>query len=239
MARRAGSARRCRFLSYSITHFAPQGRAAVQRTAAPCGRELIISHMPRTRKNEAPIVVDGPVASIRHGDLGAYTVAFATFSTDVDPAPLFEGLPGNRCQCPHWGVVVVGELVVRYTDHVETFRGGDAYYIEPGHLPYPQAGTEVVEFSPTEELRLTMEVTRAKTARAGEMVRRRRTRRHRFHQFGGPLDTVGPRTPSSATCRSTRCFGRLAVGRGWPGCSFASSLRAPSYGSRSHAGQPE
>ena len=38
------------------------------------------------------------------------------------------------------------------------FEGGDAYYVGPGHTPILYAGTEVVEFSPTEELGRTMEV---------------------------------------------------------------------------------
>ena len=38
------------------------------------------------------------------------------------------------------------------------FEGGDAYYVGPGHAPILYAGTEVVEFSPTEELGRTMEV---------------------------------------------------------------------------------
>ena len=38
------------------------------------------------------------------------------------------------------------------------FEAGDAYYVGPGHTPILYAGTEVVEFSPTVELRQTMEV---------------------------------------------------------------------------------
>ena len=40
----------------------------------------------------------------------------------------------------------------------ETFEAGDAYYAGPGHTPILYAGTEVVEFSPTEHLGQTMEV---------------------------------------------------------------------------------
>jgi hypothetical protein len=38
------------------------------------------------------------------------------------------------------------------------FEAGDAYRVGPGHTPVLYAGTEVVEFSPTEELAKTMEV---------------------------------------------------------------------------------
>jgi hypothetical protein len=40
----------------------------------------------------------------------------------------------------------------------EVFEAGDAYYVGPGHTPILYAGTEVVEFSPTQELGRTMDV---------------------------------------------------------------------------------
>jgi hypothetical protein len=40
----------------------------------------------------------------------------------------------------------------------EVFEAGDAYYAGPGHTPVLFAGTEVVEFSPTDKLGRTMEV---------------------------------------------------------------------------------
>ena len=32
------------------------------------------------------------------------------------------------------------------------YRGGDAYFVPPGHTPVHHAGAEVVEFSPTDLL---------------------------------------------------------------------------------------
>ena len=114
--------------------------------------------MPRTRKSEAPVTIDADAIEGRYVDLDGYTVSFETFKEDVDPAPLFTGLPDDRCQCPHWGIVVSGRIVFRYPDHDETFRAGDAYYGAPGHLPLVFAGSEVIEFSPTELLNQTMSV---------------------------------------------------------------------------------
>lgn len=120
--------------------------------------------MPRTRKDEAPIGVDAPEITGRYVELDGYTVSFETFHVDVDPAPVFRGLPDDRCQCPHWGYVVAGRMTIRYADHEETFVAGDAYFIPAGHLPVLTAGTEVVEFSPTESLQQTMEVVGANMA---------------------------------------------------------------------------
>jgi hypothetical protein len=114
--------------------------------------------MPRTRKDEAPVLVDEPEITGRYVELADHTVAFEAFHTETDPAELFRGLPDDRCQCPHWGVVVSGRLEMRYADHTEIYEAGDAYYAQPGHVPWPHAGTEVVEFSPTDALRATMAV---------------------------------------------------------------------------------
>src|SRR3954452_18273276 len=114
--------------------------------------------MPRTRKDEAPVLVDVPVLEGRYIELDDYTVSFETFRDDADGPPLFRGLPDDRCQCPHWGVVVSGRLVLRFADRDESYEAGDAYYAPPGHVPVVTAGTEVVEFSPTEEYGRTMEV---------------------------------------------------------------------------------
>jgi hypothetical protein len=123
--------------------------------------------MPRTTKAEAPVAIDEDVLEGRYVELDGYTVSFETFKKDFDPAPLFTGLPADRCQCPHWGVVVSGRIVFRYADHDETFRAGDAYYGAPGHLPLVFAGSEVVEFSPTEQLKQTMSVVQQNMSSAG------------------------------------------------------------------------
>ena len=36
-------------------------------------------------------------------EIGGYTVGFETYTADADLAPLFVGLPDDRCQCPHLG----------------------------------------------------------------------------------------------------------------------------------------
>jgi hypothetical protein len=123
--------------------------------------------MPRTRKDEAPLIVDEPEVTGRYVELDDYTVSFETFHTETDPAPLFRGLPDDRCQCEHWGTVVSGKLEMRYADRTEIYSAGDAYFASAGHLPWPHSGTEVVEFSPTAELHGTMQVVSANLAAAG------------------------------------------------------------------------
>jgi hypothetical protein len=49
-------------------------------------------------------------------------------------------------------------ITFRFDDRDETFVSGDAYYVPPGHTPVHYAGAEVVEFSPSAELRETIGV---------------------------------------------------------------------------------
>ena len=114
--------------------------------------------MPSANKETTPVAVETDQLEMRYAELDGYTVGFETFKVDGDPAPLFAGLPDDRCQCPHWGYVVAGKVTFRYTDHDETYVAGDAYYGAPGHLPLVTAGTQVIEFSPTKDHAETMEV---------------------------------------------------------------------------------
>ncbi|GAA4288544.1 hypothetical protein [Georgenia daeguensis] len=88
---------------------------------------------------------------------GGYTAAFERYTADADLAPLLVGLPDDQCQSPHWGYVISGRVTYRSRAGDETFEAGDAYYVPPGHTPMLYAGTEVVEFSPTEELQRTID----------------------------------------------------------------------------------
>ena len=110
--------------------------------------------------------IDGLDAAYEDLD-GGYTVAFERYTADADPAAFFEGLPDDRCQCPHWGVVLRGRITFRFADREETYEAGDAYYAPPGHTPIVYAGSEIVEFSPTDALGETFEVLGRNLAAAG------------------------------------------------------------------------
>jgi hypothetical protein len=114
--------------------------------------------MPKASADSASQVEDMGVMVGRYEELGGYTVGFETFREHADATPLFKGLPDDRCQSPHWGYVKQGKVTFKYADHDEVYEAGDAYYAPPGHVPVVEAGTEVVEFSPTEEYGKTMEV---------------------------------------------------------------------------------
>ena len=114
--------------------------------------------MPRTSRESAAKVTDVGIVEDRSDELDGYAVGFTTFRQEVDHAPLLKGLPDDRCQCPHWGYLFTGRLTVQYADREEVVEAGDAYYMSPGHVPIIEAGSELLMFSPAEELKLTDEV---------------------------------------------------------------------------------
>jgi hypothetical protein len=102
-------------------------------------------------RDTAPNVQDPGPIEVRSGELGGYAVDFMTVRQGHDMAPLLVGLPDDHCQCPHWGYVLKGRMTLRHTNgETEVLQAGDAYYLEPGHIPTFEAGTEYVQFSPIE-----------------------------------------------------------------------------------------
>ncbi|MFD9893591.1 cupin domain-containing protein [Amycolatopsis sp. NPDC059027] len=112
--------------------------------------------MPKVSWDSATQVEElGPVRD-RYEVLDGYSANFTIFDEDIDATPLLKGLPQDQCQCPHWGYVIKGRMTVRLADRDEVYETGDAFYTPAGHAPLKhQAGTEVIMFSPEEELRKT------------------------------------------------------------------------------------
>ena len=111
-----------------------------------------------SKKTDIPVAFDVPEGKLRFVEWGGMTIELGDIASTMDPAPLFKGLEDDRCQCPHWGVVLKGTLRYRYADHDEVYSAGEVYYAAPGHLPLLEADTEYIEFSQTEELGKTMAV---------------------------------------------------------------------------------
>jgi hypothetical protein len=108
--------------------------------------------MAKAAKDTTPITMDVEMAEDRATVLDGYTVNFVTIRQDSDLAPMLASLPDGRCQCPHWGVMTKGRMTVSYPDREETFEAGDAFYMPPGHTPFAAAGSEFIQFSPSDLL---------------------------------------------------------------------------------------
>ena len=108
--------------------------------------------MPKVSKASATNRQDIGVGTVYNDVVGGYEIAFLDVRESNDLAPLLKGLPDDRCPCPHWGYVIKGKVTFTFADRVETFEAGDAFYVEPGHSPATQAGTEWVVISPEEQV---------------------------------------------------------------------------------------
>jgi hypothetical protein len=83
---------------------------------------------------------------------GGLSGEYFSLAAGVDTRPLFEGLDGNLCQCPHWGYVVKGRITTTDARGTrETVQANDLFYWPPGHNVLVEADAELVMFSPERE----------------------------------------------------------------------------------------
>ena len=113
----------------------------------------------RVAKDKVDVKMEIPGAVIRQrldfGDasgLGKISGECFTLAAGVDTTPLFQGLEGNHCHCPHWGYVLRGQITT--TDakgERETVKANDLFYWPPGHNVKVDADAEIIMFSPQRE----------------------------------------------------------------------------------------
>ena len=105
----------------------------------------------RASVQEIPLEMQVDGIETRGVEWGDQLVRHIDLPAGVDFTPLFQGLPGDLCQCPHWGYIVEGSIHLRYADGTEEVnRAGDVYYWPGGHTGWTDEGVTFVEFSPTE-----------------------------------------------------------------------------------------
>jgi hypothetical protein len=112
----------------------------------------------RGSKQELPVSYSGNGVELREAEWGDMNVGLEQFPVGLETAPIFVGLPDDRCQCPHWGYVISGRFRAIYKDREETLSAGDLYYLAPGHTTAFDEPTQLVEFSPRGEYQKTMDV---------------------------------------------------------------------------------
>ena len=102
-------------------------------------------------RDDVPVTIEDDNAQLRTAPAGGMTVAFMRLKKGADFAPALKGLPGDLCQCPHWGYMLKGRLKMKTNDGDQIYEAGQAFYWPPGHSPEALEDTEYVDFSPTEE----------------------------------------------------------------------------------------
>ncbi len=113
----------------------------------------------RVAKDDVDVRMEIPGAVVRQrmdfGDasgFGKISGEYFTLAAGVDTTPLFVGLKGNHCHCPHWGFVVRGTITTTDATGVEeTVHADDLFYWPPGHNVKVIEDAEIVMFSPQHE----------------------------------------------------------------------------------------
>jgi len=119
----------------------------------------------RITKSDVDVRMEIPGAVIRQqtgfGDVsgfGGVSGEYFSLASGVDTTPLFEGLEGDLCQCPHWGYVLQGRLTTTDADgRQETTQANDLFYWPPGHNVRVDEDAEIVMFSPQREHTLVID----------------------------------------------------------------------------------
>lgn len=110
-------------------------------------------------KENIPVKLEIPGAVIRQGTdfgdatgLGMISAEYFSLSAGVDTTPLFMGLDGNLCQCPHWGYLLSGQITTTDAEGVrEVVNGNDLFYWPPGHNVMVNEDAEIIMFSPQQQ----------------------------------------------------------------------------------------
>ena len=113
----------------------------------------------RVAKEQVDVQMELPGVVIRQrkdfGDVRGFekiSGEYFSLAAGVDTTPLFVGLDGDRCQCPHWGFVLRGEITTTDANEAqETVRTNDLFYWPPGHNVRVDADAEIIMFSPERE----------------------------------------------------------------------------------------
>ena len=95
-----------------------------------------------------------PVATFRVAEWDKMAVAYVKMTAGADATPLLQGLPDDKCQCPHWGYILKGAIHVRYKNgDEEKCQAGEVFYWPAGHTVWVEEDTSFVEFSPKQQLK--------------------------------------------------------------------------------------
>lgn len=118
--------------------------------------------MNATTRTETPIAIEGGGVELRTQPIGGgLSAAFVRLPAGADLRPAVKGLPGDLCQCPHWGYLLTGTLRMHTRDGAEDYRAGQAFYWSAGHAPEALEDCEYVDFSPTDEFAVVLEHLRS------------------------------------------------------------------------------
>ena len=122
----------------------------------------------RSTTTDLPIELQVGDIETRSSEGGGILARHIDLPAGTDFTPLLKGLPGDLCQCPHWGYVIAGSIRVRYADGTEDHNtAGDVYYWPACHTGWTDEGVTFLEWSRTDVITPVLEHLAAQLSPAG------------------------------------------------------------------------
>ncbi|MGA7670658.1 MAG: hypothetical protein WBW04_09570 [Nitrolancea sp.] len=126
----------------------------------------------RMPKEQVDIVLELPGVVLRQqmgfGGMsvsGQVSAEYFSLAAGTDTTPLFVGLEGDLCQCPHWGYVLRGQITTTDANgDQETVRVNDLFHWPAGHNVRVDEDAEIVMFSPQHQHREVLDHMKAMVA---------------------------------------------------------------------------
>jgi hypothetical protein len=87
-------------------------------------------------------------------------VGLTTVPEPADVGPMYTGLPGGVCPCPHYGYVFRGRVRCVYPGSDladEVASEGDVYFFRSGHHLVYEEPSEILELNPAAALQQVMD----------------------------------------------------------------------------------
>ena len=106
--------------------------------------------------SDLPVAVAAEGVDFRAQAFGEMSVAWVKLAAGADLRPALEGLPGDMCQCPHWGYMLRGDLRMHNPTGTQTYHAGEAFYWAAGHAPEAITDCEYIDVSPTDGIQAVL-----------------------------------------------------------------------------------
>jgi hypothetical protein len=105
--------------------------------------------------DKLPVITEAPGMKMHMQDgLGGMAVTYMETAAMPASPNLFEGLPNNSCNCPHWGFMLKGSLHIKYDSGEEVeVHTGEVFYFKSGHIGWTDKESAWLDFSPENELK--------------------------------------------------------------------------------------
>ena len=107
-----------------------------------------------TKIDDLPLELEAGDLVTRYGEFGDMAIRHARVPAGTDMTPVLEGLAGDRCPSPHWGIVLEGSIRLHHADGTtEIAHAGEVYHWPAGHTADTDEDVVFIEVGPVTPMR--------------------------------------------------------------------------------------